>query len=142
MDNENFRKYIEEYIRNLDYETEELEILGASLNALGYLILCNGARIDIYDIITNNEVDTTSAEVTVSGQFIIVIGYIILLSVSIRRLYARELRNEYLSEKNFIPAYSKLEAAYTLSVLANLLRLESFNEILLNRENNIKNNQE
>lgn len=142
MNNEDFTKYIEEYIRKLDFETEKLEILGASLNALGYLIICYGAKIDIYDIITNNEVDITSAEVTVFGQLIIVIGYSILWVVSIRRVYARELRNEYLDENNFIPSYKKLESAYILSVFANLLRLEAFYEILINREVNTEDNDE
>ena len=133
---------MEEYIRKLDFETERLEILGASLNALGYLIICYGAKIDIYDIITNNEVDITSAEVTVFGQLIVVIGYSILWVVSIRRVYARELRNEYLDENNFIPSFKKLESAYILSVFANLLRLEAFYEILINRELNTEDNQE
>ncbi len=137
MDNE---EYMEEYIRELDLETESLEILGASLNALGYLIISYGAKIDIYDLITNNEVDITSAEVTVFGQLVIVIGYSILWVVSIRRVYARELRNEYLDEKNFIPSFKKIESAYTLSVFANLLRLEAFYEILMNREVNTEDN--
>lgn len=142
MDNEEFKEYIEEYIRKLDFETEKLEVLGASLNALGYLIICYGAKIDIYDIITNNEIDITSAEVTLFGQLIVVIGYSILLVVSIRRVYSRKLRNEYLDENNFIPSFKKLESAYLLSVFANLLRLEAFYEILLNRETNTEDNEE
>jgi len=142
LNKEEFDKYIEEYIRTLDLETEKLDILGSSLNALGYLVIAFSAEIDIHDIITNNEVDTTSAEATVFGQFIIVIGYSILWVVSIRRVYSRELRNMYLDENNFLPAYEKLESAYLLSVFANLLRLEAFYEILLNRENNIDDNNE
>lgn len=142
MDNEEFKEYMEEYIRKLDFETEKLEVLGASLNALGYLIICYGAKIDIYDIITNNEIDITSAEVTLLGQLIVVIGYSILLVVSIRRVYSRKLRNEYLDENNFIPSFKKLESAYLLSVFANLLRLEAFYEILLNRETNTEDNEE
>ncbi|MDV4150508.1 hypothetical protein R0131_06640 [Clostridium sp. AL.422] len=138
MDNEEFNEFIEEYIRQLDFETERLESLAATLNALGYLIIYYGAQIDIYDIITNNEVDITSAEVTVFGQLIIVIGYVLLWVVSIRRVYARELRNQYLNENNFIQSYKKLESAYLLSVFANLLRLEAFYEIFLNRENIIE----
>ena len=141
MDNEEFNEYIEEYIRKLDFDTERLETLAASLNALGYLLISYGAKIDIYDIVTNNEVDTTSAEVTVLGQLIIVIGYILLWIVSTRRVYARVLRNEYLEETNFVPSYKKLETSYLLSVLANLVRLEAFYEILLNREHNSEDNE-
>ena len=141
MDNEEFNEYIEEYIRKLDFDTERLETLGASLNALGYLLISYGAKIDIYDIVTNNEVDTTSAEVTVLGQLIIVIGYILLWIVSTRRVYARVLRNEYLEETNFVPSYKKLETSYLLSVFANLVRLEAFYEILLNREHNSEDNE-
>ena len=141
MDNEEFNEYIEEYIRKLDFDTERLETLAASLNALGYLLIVYGAKIDIYDIVTNNEVDTTSAEVTVLGQLIIVIGYILLWIVSTRRVYARVLRNEYLEETNFVPSYKKLETSYLLSVLANLVRLEAFYEILLNREHNSEDNE-
>lgn len=142
MDNEEFKEYMEEYIRKLDFETQRLDILGASLNALGYLIICYGANIDIYGIITNNEVDITSAEVTLFGQIIIVIGYSILWIVSIRRVYSRKLRNKYLDENNYIPAYVKLESAYILSVFANLLRLEAFYEILINRELNREDSEE
>lgn len=141
MDNEEFNEYIEEYIRKLDFDTERLETLAASLNALGYLLISYGAKIDIYDIVTNNEVDTTSAEVTVLGQLIIVIGYILLWIVSTRRVYARVLRNEYLEETNFVSSYKKLETSYLLSVFANLVRLEAFYEILLNREHNSEDNE-
>ncbi len=141
MDNEEFNEYIEEYIRKLDFDTERLETLAASLNALGYLLISYGAKIDIYDIVTNNEVDTTSAEVTVLGQLIIVIGYILLWIVSTRRVYARVLRNEYLDETNFVPSYKKLETSYLLSIFANLVRLEAFYEILLNREHNSEDNE-
>ena len=141
MDNEEFNEYIEEYIRKLDFDTERLETLAASLNALGYLLIAYGAKIDIYDIVTNNEVDTTSAEVTVLGQLIIVIGYILLWIVSTRRVYARVLRNEYLDETNFVPSYKKLETSYLLSIFANLVRLEAFYEILLNREHNSEDNE-
>ena len=142
MDIKYFQKYIEDYIRKLDLETEELEIIGASLNALGYLIISYGADIDIYDIITNNEVDTTSAEVTLFGQLIILIGYLILLVVSTRRVYTRQLRNEYLNENNYISSYKKLETSYLLSTFSNYLRLEAFYEIFLNRERNTDDNTE
>lgn len=142
MNNEEFTKYIEEYIRSLDYDTARLESLGTSLNALGYLIISYGAKVDIYDIITNNEVDVTSAEASLFGQLIIVIGYSILWVVSIRRVYTRELRNEYLDENNRISSYEKLKTAYLISVFANLLRLQAFYEILINRETNIEDNEE
>ena len=35
---------IEEYIKNLDLSITELESLGASLNALGYLIIYYGSQ--------------------------------------------------------------------------------------------------
>lgn len=142
LNNEDFTKYVEEYIRSLDFDTARLESLGASLNALGYLIISYGAKIDTYDIITNNEVDVSSAEVTLFGQTIIVIGYSILWVVSIRRVYSREIRNEYLDENNRISSYQKLESAYLISIFANLLRLEAFYEILINRETNIEDNEE
>ncbi len=142
MDNEDFNKYIENHIRKLDLETEKLEIIGSSLNALGYLIISYGADIDIYDIITNNEVDVTSTEVTLFGQLIIVIGYLTLLVVSRRRVYTRKLRNEYLNENNFISSYEKLETSYLLSTLSNFLRLEAFYEIFLNREMHTDDNTE
>ncbi|MGG7058839.1 hypothetical protein ACQPUY_02725 [Clostridium nigeriense] len=142
MNNEEFTKHVEEYIRSLDYDTARLESLGASLNALGYLIISYGAKIDIYDILTNNEVDVTSADVTLFGQLIVVVGYSILWVVSIRRVYTREIRNEYLDENNRISSYEKLKSAYLISVFANLLRLEAFYEILINRETNIEDNEE
>lgn len=142
MNNEEFTKHVEEYIRSLDYDTAKLESLGSSLNALGYLIISYGAKIDIYDILTNNEVDVTSADVTLFGQLIVVVGYSILWVVSIRRVYTREIRNEYLDENNRISSYEKLKSAYLISVFANLLRLEAFYEILINRETNIEDNEE
>lgn len=142
LNNEDFMKYMEEYIRSLDFDTARLESLGASLNALGYLLISYGAQIDLYDIVTNNEVDLTSAEVSLLGQLFIAVGYSILWVVSIRKVYSREIRNEYLDEKNRISSFKKLESSYLLSIFANLLRLEAFYEILINRESTVEKNEE
>ena len=77
--------YIEEYIKNLDLNITELESLGASLNAIGYLIIYYGSQKENYDIRINYETDVTPSELLLLGQYIIVIGYLVLCFVGKKR---------------------------------------------------------
>lgn len=122
---------IEEYIKNLDLSITELESLGASLNALGYLIIYYGSQIEKNDILINYETDVTPSELLLFGQYIIVIGYLVLCFVGKKRFEANLLRVEYLDMQRNLSAYKLLERSYIISSFANFLRLEAFYEIFL-----------
>lgn len=123
--------YIEEYIKNLDLNITELESLGASLNAIGYLIIYYGSQKENYDIRINYETDVTPSELLLLGQYIIVIGYLVLCFVGKKRFEANLLRVEYLDMQRNLSAYKLLERSYIISSFANFLRLEAFYEIFL-----------
>lgn len=123
--------YIEEYIKNLDLSITELESLGASLNAIGYLIIYYGSQKENYDIRINYETDVTPSELLLLGQYIIVIGYLVLCFVGKKRFEANLLRVEYLDMQRNLSAYKLLERSYIISSFANFLRLEAFYEIFL-----------
>lgn len=123
--------YIEEYIKNLDLSITELESLGASLNAIGYLIIYYGSQKENYDVRINYETDVTPSELLLLGQYIIVIGYLILCFVGKKRFESNLLRVEYLDMQRNLSAYKLLERSYIISSFANFLRLEAFYEIFL-----------
>lgn len=144
MDYNNFLEDLEEYIRNSDLSIGQAEILGATLNSLGYLIIAYAAKIDIYELL-NDETNSDAAFRTfLFGQGIIALGYSILWVVSLNRLKTKILENDYLEKQNSLKAYRKVEISYLLSAFANFLRLEAFYELLVlkDEELNEEENEE
>ncbi|TGY41866.1 hypothetical protein E5347_11155 [Clostridium sartagoforme] len=138
MDYNDFLEELEEYIRNSDLSIGQAEILGATLNSLGYLIIAYGAKIDIYELL-NDETNSDSAFRTfLLGQSIIALGYSILWVVSLNRLKTKRLENDYLERQNSLNAYRKVEISYLLSAFANFLRLEAFYELLVLKDEELK----
>lgn len=138
MDYNDFLKELEEYIKNSDLSIGQAEILGATLNSLGYLIIAYGAKIDIYELL-NDETNSDAAFRTfLFGQSIIALGYSILWVVSLNRLKTKRLENDYLERQNSLNAYRKVEISYLLSAFANFLRLEAFYELLVLKDEELK----
>lgn len=141
METNEFINCIEEYIKNLDLSVADLEALGASLNALGYLVIYYGARTETCDLLTNNEVDITPAKLLLLGQVIIVVGYLILWLASTKRFYSIKLQVDYLERLRWLSSYKKLERSYIISSFANFLRLEAFYEIFIERNLNVNKDE-
>ncbi|MCR1951120.1 MULTISPECIES: hypothetical protein [unclassified Clostridium] len=132
---------IEEFIKNLDINLAELERTGATFLSVGYAFFAYAANVDIHDLLTNNNTDVASAEITLQGQQLVLLGYIFLWVVAIKRVYSRNLRTNNMEENVNISPYIKLANAYLLSTYANTLRLEAFTEIANSEENGEKNEE-
>ncbi|VYT80933.1 hypothetical protein [Clostridium tertium] len=131
MDYDDFLENLEEYIRNSELSIGETEILGATLNSLGYLIIAYGAKIDIDELLNDDTNRDTAFRVFLFGQGLIALGYSILWVVSLNRLKTKILENDYLERQNSLHTYRKVEISYLLSSFANLLRFEAFYELLI-----------
>ncbi|MDB1939958.1 hypothetical protein [Clostridium tertium] len=132
--NNNLFDDIEEFIRNLDINLAELERTGATFISIGYAFFTYAANVDIQDLLTNNNTDVASAEITLQGQQLVLLGYIFLWVVAMKRVYSRNLRNTHMEETINVSPYVKLANAYLLSTFANALRLEAFTEIANSEE--------
>ena len=144
MDYNDFLEELEEYIRNSDLSIGQAEVLGATLNSLGYLIIAYGAKIDIYELLNDETNSDAALRTFLFGQGIIALGYSILWVVSLNRVKTKILENDYLERQNSLNAYKKVENSYLLSAFANFLRLEAFYELLVlkDEELNEENNEE
>ncbi|MBS5938553.1 hypothetical protein [Clostridium sp.] len=138
MDYNDFLEELEEYIRNSDLSIGQAEILGATLNSLGYLIIAYGAKIDIYELLNDKTNSDSAFRTFLLGQSIIALGYSILWVVSLNRLKTKRLENDYLERQNSLNAYRKVEISYLLSAFANFLRLEAFYELLVLKDEELK----
>ncbi|MDU5111524.1 MAG: hypothetical protein E6248_13845 [Clostridium sp.] len=138
MNYNDFLEDLEEYIRNSDLSIGQAEILGATLNSLGYLIIAYGAKIDIYELLNEETNSDASLRTFLFGQGIIALGYSILWVVSLNRLKTKILENDYLERQNSLHAYRKVEISYLLSAFANFLRLEAFYELLALKDEELR----
>ena len=82
-----------EYIKNLDISLAQTEQLGIIFIIFGYLEFFNGADIDILESLEINYTGKSPDEITLLGQELIFIGYILLWIVSIDRVNEKSLRN-------------------------------------------------
>ena len=123
-----------EYIKNLDISLAQTEQLGIIFIIFGYLEFFTGADIDILESLEINYTGKSPDEVTLLGQEIILIGYVLLWIVSIERVNEKSLRNS--KNNNFyISAYIQVADSYLLSVMAHSIRLQAFYKILKTNSN-------
>ncbi|MBS5884589.1 MAG: hypothetical protein E6300_10850 [Clostridium sp.] len=142
MSNDDSFDDIEEFIKNLDISLAELERTGATFLSVGYAFFAYAANVDIHDLLINNNTDVASAEITLQGQQLVLLGYIFLWVVAIKRIYSRNLRTTHMEENINVSPYVKLANAYLLSTYANTLRLEAFTEIANSEESEEEDGEE
>ena len=130
MKKKEFEEQVEEFIEQLDLSIAEQEKLGSFLISIGYTQFFRGADIEIMEILEGEESCQSPAAVTLFGQLLVLIGYIILWSVANQRLKARALSNNCTEEHFCLSPYVKIANAYLLSIIANAIRFEAFSEIL------------
>ncbi|MGM9979118.1 MAG: hypothetical protein ACI33J_10000 [Clostridium sp.] len=124
-----------EYIKNLDINLAQTEQLGIIFIIFGYLEFFTGADIDILESLEINYTGKSPDEVTLLGQEIILIGYVLLWIVAIERVNEKSLRNS--KNNNFyISAYIQVADSYLLSVIAHSIRLQAFYKIAKTNSNN------
>lgn len=123
-----------EYIKNLDINLAQTEQLGIIFIIFGYLEFFTGADIDILESLEINYTGKSPDEVTLLGQEIILIGYVLLWIVAIERVNEKSLRNS--KNNNFyISAYIQVADSYLLSVMAHSIRLQAFYKIVKTNSN-------
>lgn len=123
-----------EYIKNLDINLAQTEQLGIIFIIFGYLEFFTGADIDILESLEINYTGKSPDEVTLLGQEIILIGYVLLWIVAIERVNEKSLRNS--KNNNFyIAAYIQVADSYLLSVIAHSIRLQAFYKIVKTNSN-------
>lgn len=117
-----------EYIKNLDINLAQTEQLGIIFIIFGYLEFFTGADIDILESLEINYTGKSPDEVTLLGQEIILIGYVLLWIVSIERVNEKSIRNSK-NDNFYISAYIQVADSYLLSVIAHSIRLQAFYKI-------------
>lgn len=115
-----------EYIKNLDISLAHLEQLGIIFIVVGYLDFYDAANLDILEALEINNTGKHPDEEVLYGQFLILIGYILLWIVSVDRVNEKSSRNSNDNENFYIPAYVQVADSYLLSVLAHAMRLHTF----------------
>ncbi|MCI7441841.1 MAG: hypothetical protein MSA89_01960 [Clostridium sp.] len=123
-----------EYIKNLDINLAQTEQLGIIFIIFGYLEFFTGADIDILESLEINYTGKSPDEVTLLGQEIILIGYVLLWIVSIERVNEKSLRNSK-NDNFYISAYIQVADSYLLSVIAHSIRLQAFYKIVKTNSN-------
>lgn len=117
---------IESYYKNLNISIANLEKLGVTILITGYLLFIYSSDVEIGEIITDEEANISPADILYFGQTLVAIGYFILLVVSENRTTEDFLN--ILGEN--INARKKVTLSYMLSLIANIIRLQGFYELV------------
>lgn len=117
---------IESYYKNLNISIANLEKLGVTILITGYLLFIYSSDVEIGEIITDEEANISPADILYLGQTLVAIGYFILLVVSENRTTEDFLN--ILGEN--INARKKVTLSYMLSLIANIIRLQGFYELV------------
>ena len=136
---------IEEYIKNAEISLANLEKVGALFLSIGYFSFFIGANLDILDILDINDTGRSPDKTFFEGQSVTVIGYSLLWIVAKNRVDVDILKKKYTGDSEGTLPHEKLAAAYSISIFANLLRLESFwylYELSLKREESKNKNSD
>ena len=121
--------YIDQFIKNLGLSLADLEKLGAVLLSVGYLYYVNSAQVDTLEILDIYNGNETPEQIIVNGQRLVLLGYITLYIVSVKRLEEKDFLNSVNESNINIAPYEAVSISYLISVFANLLRLDAFIQI-------------
>lgn len=121
--------YIDQFIKNIGLNLAGFEKLGAALLSLGYLYYINSAQVDTLEVLGISNGNETPEQIIVNGQRLVLLGYITLYIVSVKRLEEKEFLNSVKESNINISPYEAVSISYLISVFANLLRLDAFIQI-------------
>lgn len=120
---------IEEYIKNFDINLADLEKVGVFFLLYGYSFYILAANLDILEALERNDTEVMPTDIFVLGQKFVVLGYIILYIVSLKRIDERVIRNNYIDGEYDLNPYFLVSTSYLFSIIANIIRLEAFIKI-------------
>ena len=123
------KEKIDKYIIEFEVSLANMEKVGVAFLVAGYSNYIYATNLDILDAQNRNNTGKTSEEAFLFSQKLVLLGYILLWIVALRRTYVKELSNIYRDEKNDITAYQNVASSYLISITANAMRLQAFNTL-------------
>lgn len=123
------KEKIDKYIIEFEVSLANMEKVGVAFLVAGYSNYIYATNLDILDAQNRNNTGKTSEEAFLFSQKLVLLGYILLWIVALRRTYVKELSNIYRDEKNDITAYQNVASSYLISIIANSMRLQAFNTL-------------
>lgn len=123
------KEKIDKYIIEFEVSLANMEKVGVAFLVAGYSNYIYATNLDILDAQNRNNTGKTSEEAFLFSQKLVLLGYILLWIVTLRRTYVKELSNIYRDEKNDITAYQNVASSYLISIIANAMRLQAFNTL-------------
>ena len=126
---EDEKEKIDKYIIEFEVSLANMEKVGVAFLVAGYSNYIYATNLDILDAQNRNNTGKTSEEAFLFSQKLVLLGYILLWIVALRRTYVKELSNIYRDEKNDITAYQNVASSYLISIIANAMRLQAFNTL-------------
>ena len=123
------KEKIDKYIIEFEVSLANMEKVGVAFSVAGYSNYICATNLDILDAQNRNNTGKTSEEAFLFSQKLVLLGYILLWIVALRRTYVKELSNIYRDEKNDITAYQNVASSYLISIIANAMRLQAFNTL-------------
>lgn len=121
---------LEDYFKNYDLNLADLEKLGACLLSLGYFIYINATNLDIQDLLGINTSENSPEDIFLFGQQLVLAGYLVLYIVAVNRLNVNADKNYTNFESMSLLPYVHIALSYLISVFANILRYNAFNELV------------
>lgn len=123
------KEKIDKHIIEFEVSLANMEKVGVAFLVAGYSNYIYATNLDILDAQNRNNTGKTSEEAFLFSQKLVLLGYILLWIVALRRTYVKELSNIYRDEKNDITAYQNVASSYLISIIANSMRLQAFNTL-------------
>ena len=123
------KEEIDKSIIEFEVSLANMEKVGVAFLVAGYSNYIYATNLDILDAQNRNNTGKTSEEAFLFSQKLVLLGYILLWIVALRRTYVKELSNIYRDEKNDITAYQNVASSYLISIIANAMRLQAFNTL-------------
>ena len=123
------KEKIDKYIIEFEVSLANMEKVGVAFLVAGYSNYIYATNLDILDAQNRNNTGKTSEEAFLFSQKLVLLGYILLWIVALRRTYVKELSNIYRDEKNDITANQNVASSYLISIIANAMRLQAFNTL-------------
>lgn len=120
---------IEDYIKDLDINLADLEKIGVFFLLFGYSFYVLAANLDILEALEKNYTEIMPTDIFILGQRFVVLGYIILYIVSLKRINERTIRNNCMGDEYDLDPYFLVSTSYLFSIIANIIRLEAFIKI-------------
>lgn len=131
-------EWLDEFVKKNDIDMSNAEKVGSILviYGLGYYIASNNAEISEYLDIDNWSI--SAEELIYIGEIYIIVGYLLLLMLSIREYSLKSLEKAIIGDEVDVRPELIVAISYIITFYAGLTLVMGFYQIFINRENNGK----